>query len=451
MKTIIFVLHDHFAVRNFLYSPFINQDFSGNNLKVVFVVDNPEKYQAAVKNKTNLILEKLEPTIDSFSQRLKNKIINFLYKTIEYRFNKISGFKHLIVKESIPKEYIIHKAEDSFKFLVRFPLPKSKNVFSILKWLYNSPIFLNKKAIELINKYSPDIIITSNPQIPHVRSYHILGKRKKIKTISYVNSWDYLTTDGPVLKDIDEFIVWNERGKKELEEFHKTTRPIHNIGPIHMDNTFLTDYTLDKEAICNYFNIDPKKKIIILGVYHKRLGSHEPSIAEYIAKNILPKHDAYLIIRGHPYDETYYDRYGEIGKLPGVILCKGKRYSEIKSIEIDDQIILYSILKNCDLLICSATTLTLDAIRFNKPVINIGFDGNLKIPAAASVLKKYTYTHYAPLLTSGGIDLVKSFAELETSIDSLLAHPEIKTEGIKKSRNNTLNRLTVGRLKDFLS
>ncbi|MBI4128611.1 MAG: hypothetical protein HY460_01050, partial [Parcubacteria group bacterium] len=258
---------------------------------------------------------------------------------------------------------------------------------------------------------------------------------------AYINSWDFLTTDGPVFQDIDEFVVWYEQGRHELEKYDHVSKPIHNVGPIHLDTTFVPGHLRSKEEICRYFRMDPRKRIIVFGSYNRRLGTHEPSIITRVAAEMIARHNAYLVVRGHPYDESFFDRYGEIGKMPGVILCKGRRFSEEREGDLDDQTILYSLLRHCDVLICSATTLTLDGIRFDKPVINIGFDGDLQIPKEASVERKYTYDHYAPLMSFDGISFVRSYDELASAIEQGIESPQEKAEGRKSIRRLYLEPL----------
>lgn len=441
MKTILFVLHDHFAVRNFIYSPFIRSEFARDDVRVVFVVQDPENHEQEAAQYDNVVLEKCVPG-DTGLGRHKNRVVNFLYKTIEYRFNVINDFNHIKVKESIPEKYIINKTEDAFKFWVRFPVRKSKLIFRLLKGIYNSGLFLNPAAKKLMQKYIPDLVVTSQPQMPLTRSFHYLARKKGVRSLSYVNSWDFLTTDGPVLRAIDEFVVWNKQSEKELQKYHRINKkPVHRVGPVHMDTTFEKKNILSKKEISEHLGMDPDKKIIIFGTYNKRLGSHEPGIVKHVAQSSLEKLNAQLIIRGHPYDESYYERYGEVGKMPGVIHCKGKRFLEQLGDKVDDQTILYSILAHADALICSATTLSLDGVRFDVPIINLGFDGDLDIPPEASVERKYTYNHYAPLLQTGGIELVRSYEELDTAISEALERPEASAEGRTKIREEYLEPL----------
>lgn len=446
MKSILFILPDHFSVRNFIYSPFLSKDFKGAGIRIIFAVRDPENHRAAVAGRDDVILESLE-NMSPKADRWRRRFVNFLYHTLEYRFNRRCGFQHIKVKEQIPSQYIIHKPEDSFKYYIKYPAPHSRLVYRLYYWLYNAPVCLDRRARELMDEYSPTLVVTANPQIPHSRSFVLLAKQRKIKTIAYVNSWDYLTTDGPVLRDIDEFVVWYERGRQELKKWHQVTKPIHNIGPIHLDVSFRSDTVISKDEICRHFGLDPGRPFIVFGVYNQRLGAHEPGIARYVAEKVIPRLNANLIIRGHPYDENFYQRYGELGRLPNVVLNKGKRFNEEKAGELHDQTILYSILKHSQMVICSATTLTLDAIRFDKPVINLGFDGETHVPPVASVARRYTYDHYSPLLAADGIYFVQSYEALRQAIEEAMAKPQLKLAGQHKIKTDYLEPLD-GRASD---
>lgn len=436
MKTILIVLPDHFSIRNFVYSPFIEQDFKSNDMRVVFVLKNPEAHLGQIKGRNNIILEDIEYK-KNFWQKIKNRFVRWNQETLNYRFSKIKKLKHISLKENIPDEHIMSHY-DRFSFWLKFPATESRLIYNSLYWLYNSSFFSEPHARKLIKKYKPSLVITTNPQMWTSRAYYLEAKKKKIKTFTYVNSWDYLTTDGPVMEKIDEFITWNERMGKELKNVQKNHKPVHNIGPLHFDYSFHKDFIWSKEKINRFLGIPIEKDFAIYGVCGARIGKHEPGIALHLAKK-LSEYGLYLVIRGHPEDQTIPKRYQKVIKEPNVNICMGSKFDDLQ--KIDDRIVLYSLLTHMKLLLCGPTTLTLDGIRFGKPIINIGFDGNLNLPPQASVAVRYTIDHFAPLLTYNGIYYVKNFLELNQSLHNALSLPRELAEGQKKIRDDYLEPL----------
>jgi len=447
MKNILIVLPDIFAIRNFLEAPFTKMNFKENDVRVVFVLSNPKKYRNKITGNNSIVLENIKyprrkKGFKKYLDKLFLRINKFLNAALEYRFNKLNKLRHQIIKEQMHKKYILDKRHDSFNFLIKYPFPKSRMLYKLFYSIYNSNLFIENRTKDIINKYLPRLIIVANCQKAEVRSYTIEAERRNVKCFGFINSWDHLTTDGPVLKNIDEFISWNQRMEYELKNIQRTNKSVHNIGPIQMDSSFIKGNILNKNSLYNKISIEKNKKIIVFGVYNKRLGSHEPSITNYIVENILDKYNIHLIIRGHPKDATFYERYERFINHQNVTLCKAGEYINGKMRKkINDQILLNSVLKHASLVICGPTTLTLDALRFNKPIINIEFDGDLKLPPENSIRKRYKWEHYSPLLKYNAIYFVKNYQELEKAIKKSLEKPRELDEGRKLLRQMYLEPL----------
>jgi CDP-glycerol glycerophosphotransferase (TagB/SpsB family) len=86
-----------------------------------------------------------------------------------------------------------------------------------------------------------------------------------------------------------------------------------------------------------------------------------------------------------------------------------------------------------DVLINMASTLTLDACCFDKPVIAVSF-GVLQDERTGKDLSYFLYEadHFQDVLNTGAVDLVRSENDLFQSIDAYLTHPERKKEERKK-------------------
>jgi hypothetical protein len=433
MKTVLMVLSDHFSIRNFLYSPFLEQHSEYKGYQIVFALKNADSHQKAVANFENIILEEIDDPDISRTSRIKAKIIENLYKTLVYRFYKINKLKNLEIKQNIPKNHLISREEDHFKLYARYPCPDSKKLFNQLLRIYNIPFFYSRRALDVTGKHSPSLVVLTNPHNTISRNYAIAAKIKKIPVFSYITSWDFLTTKGPVFDSIEKFITWNTQMRDELIKLHGFKGPIEIAGPLQMDFTFKHGALWSKEETFEYFKIDPNKKIIVFGVYNERFGSHEPGILKhFIEKTFAGRSDVWIIVRGHPHDETFKKRYGFAEKSGIVTLNQGYRFNSYKLDQADDRVILNSMLEHADLVICGPTTLTLDALRFDKPVINIGFDGDLALPKEASIAARYETAHYAPLLSFSGIDYVENYQELDSAILQALAYPEKLAANRKK-------------------
>src|SRR3989344_209517 len=82
-------------------------------------------------------------------------------------------------------------------------------------------------------------------------------------------------------------------------------------------------------------------------------------------------------------------------------------------------------------IITTTSSISIDAALFDKPTINIAFDGWEKRPFWKSVRRKFSkyHAHYQYIVKSGGVSIAWTFDELVAAINRYLEHPELDREG----------------------
>jgi CDP-glycerol glycerophosphotransferase (TagB/SpsB family) len=75
------------------------------------------------------------------------------------------------------------------------------------------------------------------------------------------------------------------------------------------------------------------------------------------------------------------------------------------------------------------STLAIDAALCDTPVIGVAFDGLHQLPYSRSIRRAYDYTHYKPLVDTGGLRLVESEEEMIELVNRYLADPELDHDG----------------------
>jgi hypothetical protein len=105
---------------------------------------------------------------------------------------------------------------------------------------------------------------------------------------------------------------------------------------------------------------------------------------------------------------------------------------------VQETIKFVNLLTHCDILISAASTLSLDGVCFDRPLINIGFGVLLdrKTDADMSYLL-YIAEHMQWVLKTGAVDVVYSYQELFNRINDYLRNPAIK----QAERKQLLNEL----------
>ena len=465
IKKIIIVPGNFFVSRNFFSSPLIEnlQQISIKEKITIYIAgveSNPisSKYFKSLKNyfegNYNMIFITLMDTpsspISRFIWYLKN---NFLHKTATYRFNEINDFiTHKRYKE-ITKLKIKNKflwKTDIWPKYLGFPFPKSKLILKVILRFMSTPLTSRNPQINKhLKEINPDLLILGDIQSPISFDYVSAAKKQKIKIAGNVRTWDHLTKNGPVVPGLDEYWVWNPIMRTELELLHKIPKnKIFEVGSPQFDYYFFNE--INEKNLIDYFNIkipesefliDDDAGLIFFATNRSHRGIGEESIIHHICENIaLGKYNhkkINLILRSHPYDTSFNERFKEFNDYPFVRLFKSPDLSEFKPDEFrEDMIKVNLLLKRSKLAICGQSTFAIDSSCTNTPVINISFDGDIKVDSNLSVKNRYNVDHYQKLTSMDGTTIVEDFISLDNEINSYLNNPKLKSEGRDKIINN---------------
>ncbi|MEK7108548.1 MAG: hypothetical protein AAB844_00345, partial [Patescibacteria group bacterium] len=111
----------------------------------------------------------------------------------------------------------------------------------------------------------------------------------------------------------------------------------------------------------------------------------------------------------------------------------GTRFSRTRGVDWDmnqaEMRHLADTLSYASLLVCYASSLSVDAAVFDRPVINIDFELAPVELLAKSPTQFYRMTHYGNAIRTGGIRLVRSADELRHWIGAYLREPGADHEG----------------------
>ena len=462
MKKILIVPGNMFVSRNYFSSPLIE------NLKRISIKDNIKIIVAEVEgnpinedsfNRLKIFFEennniqfvKLIKNPSTFLERLiwylKN---NFIHRSLTFRFNEMNNFiTHKRFREitntDIKKEdkkYLW--SSDLWPKYLGFPFPKSRLIFSILFHLFSSIIFSKNKTIEKnFNDFKPDLLILGDIQSPVSFSYSRLAKKYNVKSVGNVRTWDHLTKNGPVVSNLNEYWVWNPVMREELTKFHKINdEKIYEVGSPQFDYYFYNDETVTKNFVEYFdiknpeeeFSINDETSIIFFATNRPHRGIGEESIISHICENIAlgiyKEKDITIILRSHPSDRTFNDRFDEFKKYPFVRLFNSPQLNKYNPEEFrNDMIKVNLLLKKSKLVICGQSTFAIDSSCTDTPIINISFEGEINVNEKLSVKNRYNVDHYQKLMSLNGTKLVDNFESLDKSIKEYLENPKLDNEG----------------------
>jgi hypothetical protein len=396
---------------------------------VVFSQDISEEFTSEFSG-PNVFFEKLFPTqinfIERFLLHFQKALIRKKSKTID--LGSVSG-ETLVLNLLTPIANL------------------SKLIFGkrlINKFLYFSyskfaPAKQYKREFEL---YSPDLVVVTRV-LSYSMDYPIarMASMLNVPTVTLVSSWDNLTSKGFYPFGTNRLVVWNDVIKEEaISLFDFPESKISVTGMPRNDLFFRYNEKKTKTNFCEENGLNPNLKIITyctgsrtLGITKLDSGSPEPLIVEIIAKAIdnLIIPNCQLLLRFHP--QANIEEYSFLDKFSSIVFqVPGKKSSfQDRLFSSGDDLLLIETMKFSDVVVNYASTITIDAAIFNKPIICPNFDVKGERPYKYSMKRLYEFDHYSKLLKNGGISLPINESELIESILTYLQNPNIDSEGRK--------------------
>lgn len=339
-------------------------------------------------------------------------------------------------------------------------------MYKITKYWHSEEFiqFLEKKQQDILKQHSateiclrylkadsPDLLFFTHQRPPYVLPVFIAAKKLKIKTSSFIFSWDNLSSKGRMAANFDSFLVWSQLMKEELLYFYpgKDEREVDIVGTPQFEPYVMPEYGDSKLNFYTKFNLDPSKRTICYSCGDISTSRNDELYIETIASLILKEKllaPVNFLVRTSPAEEP--DRFTRLAERFPFISWNFPQWKNVREDHPEawsqrvptkqDLCDLRSILKNSDIGINMCSTMSLDFMIFDRPVINPVFgDGENGLYNDQRFLK---FGHYEKAVDSGAVAVVKTPEELQQAIISYLQNP--KADSVK--RKNLLD-LQIGK------
>ena len=217
-------------------------------------------------------------------------------------------------------------------------------------------------AERLINMISPDIIcLMPQDHLLQQMALALAKKKKNIPTLACSAAWEI--GDSPSFQRhlrADKIATSGEKMRKMYLASGLEPKRVVATGIAHFDLLFQRDKEQDKRVLLEHA-IDPAKDIIVFATDAYPFRETEEMLIGVINAALKIK-DVQLVVKVHPREEAEpYQKMTE-------------RYHDAR-IKVFKDIDLYALLNNCKLLITKGSTVALEAMMIDRPVIIINLSG----------------------------------------------------------------------------
>jgi hypothetical protein len=333
--------------------------------------------------------------------------------------------------------------------------------------------FLNKEhehlqsseAKVILDEVQPRLLVSTYPVNIIDAKMLYQAKQNGVKTILHLLSWDNITCKGKFPVMADEFIAWGDIMKEELTEYYGLPEDkITVCGVPHFDEHIKVREKGEYHIAVKEMGLSAEKPYLFFAMSSPRFAPREIDIVEWLAKSIETNKfgdTLQLIVRPHPQNvQDFTAKKSWLGRLDNLVTDRVKidypdmLESNIRwSMKKGDMTRMSNLISGCSICFNSGSTISIDALMHNKPVILTSFDGDANIPYWNSARRLKDYTHLAKLVKEGGAISVNSFEAMTSAIEAYLNQPDLN---LSKRRNALLKEcfqddgLSTGRVANTL-
>jgi len=431
MKKLGVVITDGVGFRNFILSDFIRE--AEKQFKEVIIFSCLPKSAYEEFNLNCKIYE-----LDFFNESFKTWIFRKAKEVAHLQLHKTGNFGiQDSLKSTLSKSNTIRGYATQLVYLWTYVF-HSENWIQLYYRLQQTAFKSNsiiKGYQELLKAESIDILFFTHQRPSFIAPLLYAAEKLQIKTAAFIFSWDNLASKNRMAGNFDYYLVWSDLMQKELKQFYNKieVENIKVVGTPQFEPYVMDQYKTSKIDFCRKFNLDSSKKIICFSCGDITTSRNDELYIEIIAKAIErgELEDVNFIVRTSPAEDairfvSLREKYSLIRwNFPDWSLTRDK-HQEVWSQRvpnIEDVKDLRALIEYSDLNINMLSTMSLDFMLFNKPVINTVF-GNLS-NGLYNDQRFLKYAHIVNVVQSRATKIVINEKELMIAINQYLSNPSL--------------------------
>ena len=391
--------------------------------------------------------DKNDPNLVEYCSREKVKLAEFNPKstfwtaqysdTRKYFLEDINSNVALKEKHIWATKYNTSKNPiDHIRPRLAYVIYKLIKVFpSIRKWYkFREEKFLeSKEATQILNELNPKILISTYPvNFSEAMLLKAGNQRKHTKTIIHLLSWDNITCKGHFPQLADMYIAWGPIMKEEFIEYYNINPDnIFICGVPHFDLHVKSKQQANYKSILKELNLNENLPYIFYGMSAPRFSPKEIDIVEWLAneisKNTFGK-EIQLVVRPHPQnvqgglaDTSWLKRLQKIQGKKIAIDYPDLSHSKMPwSMQKEDMERLSQLLAGSAISLNSCSTLTIDSIVANVPVVLAVFDHTYNLDYWFSIKRVLDYPHLVKIQQTKAVVRTNNYIEFKDAINDYL-------------------------------
>ena len=272
-----------------------------------------------------------------------------------------------------------------------------------------------------------------------------------IPTATFVFSWDNLTSRSRIMVPYGHFFVWTEGIRRKFLDIYPRVAPERVVatGTPQLDYHAREAFLLPREELCRSIGIDPARPFVLYttGIDNHFFEEHRhvETVARFLGELGLEPRPQ-LVVRTYAKGTSRALRELAEQGLPETVFRPGLWDERWQTPRFEDLALYTSLLRHCALGINAASTVSLELMLFDKPVINLDFDPpGVELPWCLGYGRHIRFDHFRPVAESGATMVARSSDDLRAMLRRGLTDPEADTVARRRFLDEMFGDLLDGR------
>ncbi|MFI2743775.1 hypothetical protein ACG2LH_13620 [Zhouia sp. PK063] len=381
MSVLGVVITDGVGYRNFVLSDFLQEALQLHDKVVLFSCLPLSAYDIKHKNlELVFITEYKEHFYTWFFRKMKEVAHLKLFEKDNFGFRDALRINYSTVHSNRGKATrLIYKVTSLFKGenFIHFCTYAQQQTFR------KSAV---KNYSQLLQQHGITHLFFTHQRPPYIAPVITAANKNNIPTSTFIFSWDNLASKGRMAGDFKHYLVWSEKMKEDLLHYYSRIKEhqIAVVGTPQFEPYVLDRYVERKALFYKKTGLDDSLKTLCFSCGDSATSKNDELYIATIAEAILNKTitaPINFLVRTSPAEDG--SRFLSIQEKYPFIIWNFPKWNTLKSDHqeswsqriptIEDVKDLRSILSYSDVNINMLSTMSLDFMLFNKPVINVVF------------------------------------------------------------------------------
>ena len=298
----------------------------------------------------------------------------------------------------------------------------------------------------MLSQIQPRLLVSTYPSNPLEARLLYEAKRAGIPTVCQPLSWDNITTKGEVPVSASYYLSWGPIMTQEIHDYYDAgDADVYECGVPHFDHHCRPQESAEIRAVVTHLGLDGNRPYLFFGMISPYFSPREIDLGEWLARRVRSGafgSDMQMVVRPHP--QNVQGSLADLSWLPRLDALADQRiaidYPRLQqsklswSMEASDISRLAALLAGCAVCLNSGSTLSIDAVLHDRPVVITAFDAGFDFPWWQSIRRGLDYPHLAKMVRLGGVRVTRSYDELERALTDYLRDPQLDTAGRERMR-----------------